>query len=377
MKILMTTDTVGGVWSYGVQLCRALGDQDVTFVLATMGAPLSEDQRAAVAQLGHVQVHESAFALEWMDDPWEDVDRAGDWLIHLERSTNPDIVHLNGYAHGALPWSAPVLMVGHSCVLSWWRAVRGAHAPPAWNRYRDAVRAGLRAAQLVAAPTRAMLRALTTEYGPLPHGTVIPNGCDASAGACGSLSAPADSREISPPVVLAAGRAWDESKNIGALAAAARHIRADVCVAGSNVHPVHGPVALEGVRALGHIASHELLEWYRRASVFVHPSVYEPFGLAPLEAALHGCALVLADIESLREVWGDAALYVPPRDPAAIAAAVNALLESPGRLAQARESAQRRARSYTAVRMAAAYHDAYGTLTARALTLKGAMTCVS
>ena len=56
--------------------------------------------------------------------------------------------------------------------------------------------------------------------------------------------------------------------------------------------------------------------WERlaRASIFVHPARYEPFGIAPLEAAMSGCALVLGDIPSLREVWGDAAAYVNPDD---------------------------------------------------------------
>lgn len=378
----MTTDTVGGIWNYSLQLCRALRERDVSFVLATMGAPLAGDQRALVSSLDNVEVHESAFTLEWMDDPWDDVDRAGDWLLGLERAVKPDVVHLNGYAHAALPWCAPVLVVGHSCVLSWWRAVRGEAAPARWDRYRHAVRAGLRAAQLVAAPTHAMLRALTVEYGPLPHGIVIPNGCDSILDwTPPAPAAPARERRtpsaLAPPIVLAAGRTWDESKNMTSLATAAKYIRGEVYVAGSDVHPVRGAVPLAGVRALGHVTSDVLRQWYRRASVFVHPSVYEPFGLAPVEAALEGCALVLGDIESLREVWGDTAEYVSPRDPAAIAAVTNSLLDDPDRLSRAAGSAQRRARTFTASRMAEAYRQAYGTLTSRARTLKGAVACVS
>ena len=83
-----------------------------------------------------------------MDDPWDDVDAAGDVAAgRSRRRCAPDVVHLNGYAHGGAAvaarrwWSS-----AHSCVLSWWRAVRGGDAPAEWNAYRRAVRAGLRAA---------------------------------------------------------------------------------------------------------------------------------------------------------------------------------------------------------------------------------------
>src|SRR5690606_19010272 len=111
-------------------------------------------------------------------------------------------------------------------------------------------------------------------------------------------------------MVLAAGRLWDESKNIATLAQAADLMRGDVYVAGSDEHPARGRVPLSGVRAVGQLPPDVLSAWYARAAVFVHPAVYEPFGLAPLEAALHGCPLVLGDIPSLREVWDNAAMYV-------------------------------------------------------------------
>ena len=383
----MTTDTVGGVWNYCVQLSRALREHDVHVVLATMGAPLSDSQRAQASALDNVELRESTFRLEWMDEPWDDVERAGDWLLDIENGERPDIVHLNGYAHGRLPWSVPALVVGHSCVLSWWRAVRGRDAPAAWNAYRAAVRAGLRAAQLVVAPTRAMLTDLTTYYGTLPHGLVIPNGCDADttqsmplhssaphSRTAGSRKQPASSSTCDA-VVLAAGRLWDESKNIATLAAAADLIRGNVCVAGSDEHPVQGRIPLSGVRALGLLAPDALRRWYRRAAVFVHPASYEPFGLAPLEAALQGCPLVLGDIPSLREVWGDAAVFVPPRDAAALAAAVNRLLDNPHTREAAARAAFARARTYTAARMAQGYQAAYRTLALRAAMLKGAVAC--
>ena len=99
-----------------------------------MGAPLSGAQWAEAKALPNLVVEESRFALEWMDDPWADVSTSGDWLLSLEARVRPDVVHLNGYAHGALPWARASLVVGHSCVLSWWRAVKGEDAPPRYAR---------------------------------------------------------------------------------------------------------------------------------------------------------------------------------------------------------------------------------------------------
>jgi glycosyltransferase involved in cell wall biosynthesis len=84
--------------------------------------------------------------------------------------------------------------------------------------------------------------------------------------------------------------------------------------------------------------------------------------VAPLEAALAGCALVLGDIPTLREVWGDAALYADPRDDEALLAALtrvrcDAALR--GRLAAA---ARERARRYTPEATADRYLELYEQL---------------
>jgi glycosyltransferase involved in cell wall biosynthesis len=100
--------------------------------------------------------------------------------------------------------------------------------------------------------------------------------------------------------------------------------------------------------------------------VFVQPSLYEPFGLASLEAARAGAALVLSDIPSLREVWADVATYVAPRDSRGLAAAVNALAGQPALLAERAAAALQRARALTARTMALRYHGAYREVSARA-----------
>ena len=152
----MTADTVGGVWTYALELCRTLAAQGVEVALATMGAPLSPAQWTEAKQVPGLSLHESTYQLEWMDDPWKDVRAAGEWLLELEARLRPGLIHLNGYCHGALPWRAPALVVAHSCVLSWWEAVKGESAPGRYARYREEVARGLRAVARVVAPSEAM-----------------------------------------------------------------------------------------------------------------------------------------------------------------------------------------------------------------------------
>jgi glycogen(starch) synthase len=358
--VLMTIDTVGGVWHQGLQLAAGLVQRGMRVSLATMGALLSPAQRAQAARVRGVQIHESRWRLEWMDDARDDVSRAGDWLLGLEARLRPDVVHLNQFAFGACPFVAPKLVVAHSCVLSWWRAVHSERAPSSWDDYRKTVRLGLAGATLVGAPTQAMLDALAVEHGHVHGGVVLPNG-----------RSPADFRPgDKQPVVLAAGRLWDPAKNLAALEAVAPRLPWPVRVAGARVEPgrmtssnaAAAPASF--VQWLGELAQAELAAQFAEASIYALPARYEPFGLSALEAALSGCALVLGDVPSLREVWGDAAAYVPPGNTGALREALIQLIDDPQQRAQMAHRARMRARCFTPSRMVEAYLGAYARLCA-------------
>ncbi len=360
-RVLMTADTIGGVWTYALELARALEPHGVEVALATMGANLRPEQWVEVASLPNVEVFESTFKLEWMEVPWQDVERAGEWLLQIEERVCPDVIHLNGYAHGCLPWRAPALVVGHSCVLSWWRAVHGQPAPAEWESYRKAVCEGLRAAQIVAAPSRSMRNSLEQNYGQLRRTTVIPNGRRLPG------VEPASKEEL----ILSAGRLWDQAKNITALAEIARSVPWPVCIAGDTQPPgtnadTKAPDCSGSLRYLGRLSSAEVAGWFARASIYALPARYEPFGLSVLEAALAGCALVLGDIPSLREIWSDAALFVQPDAPDALLAALLELTHSPAMLADLGARARRLAANYTPEQMALGYLRVYADLSASA-----------
>ena len=351
-RVLMTADTVGGVWTYAVELARALAQRGVQVALATMGAPVAGHQRAALDGCRHVTVHESTWRLEWMQDAWADVDGAGRWLLALERELQPDVVHLNQFAFGALPFAAPTLLMAHSCVASWWRAVHGVSAPPEWDEYRRRVRAGLMGARRVTAPTRAMLQGLALDYAWRGNGRVLPNGCAPEAFHAGDKE----------PVVFAAGRFWDAAKNLGALEEVAPGLPWPIRVAGTAAHPDGGTLEPRGVQWLGELPRTEVAAELARAAIYALPARYEPFGLSALEAALSGCALVLGDIPSLREVWGTTARYVDPDRPAALRTALEQLISNPVERQRLGRAAHARARRYTAAAMCEATMVVYGHL---------------
>jgi glycosyltransferase involved in cell wall biosynthesis len=348
----MTTDTLGGVFSYAISLCSWLSQQGVRVTLASMGQPVSSGQRRAIERAG-AGLRESSYRLEWMEDPWDDVRRAGDWLLQLERELAPDVIHLNGYVHAALGFRAPVCLVAHSCVCSWFRAVRGEPAPEGYSRYRRAVATGLAAARRVIAPTRAMLEMLRHEYGVPERAQVIANGVlPASAAAAAKQSH-----------VLAAGRVWDAAKNVRMLQEAARAVPWPIRVAGEATPPgASAGVAFADLELLGLLGQDELGAEMQAAAIFAAPATYEPFGLSILEAAGRRCALVLGDIASLRELWSECALFVDPHDPVAIAQALNRLIADAPLRERLAQRAQHRARSYGLERMASAYLRLYHSL---------------
>jgi glycogen(starch) synthase len=354
-RILMTADTVGGVWTYACELIRALAGRDLEITLATMGGALSPAQAHRAATLPHLDVVESEFALEWMPEAWPDVEAAGAWLLELAARVRPELVHLNGYAHGVLPFAAPIIAVAHSCVWTWMRAVRRCDPGPEWSEYRRRVTAGLAAVDVVVAPTATILRDVLAAYGVRVRSRVIPNAIEAAAWPSGSKAS----------FVLSAGRLWDDAKGLAELTACAPRVDWPIVVAGPTRGPRGEEVAARGVHLLGELAPHELAAWMARASIYALPARYEPFGLSVLEAAIAGCALVLGDVPTLREVWGDTAIYVPPGDPDALGFALNALIRDP--IARGTRAARSHARAMrsTPAHMATAYHRLYQETIAR------------
>jgi len=355
--IFMTTDAVGGVWVYTTTLARALASRGDRVTLITLGPAPSEAQKAQLAGLPGMNLVVTDLALEWMDPAGEDSRRAAYTLLSLVHDLRPDVVHLNSFREGALAWPAPVLVVAHSCVLSWWEACHGCLPDePRWLTYANSVGAGLRAADTWVAPTAAFRGAIESLYQPPTRGVVIHNGIE-------EARAPArEKREV----ILASGRMWDKAKNLGALLDASRDIPWPLEISG----PLNGPAGEAApqdtnARFLGELGRDQLLGHMREVAIYAAPACYEPFGLGVLEAAQAGCALVLADIPTLRELWDDAAIFVEPHNTEDIAAALQLLCLTPELQRELQAAASRCARRYTIDATAKKYDALYDSLLGR------------
>lgn len=309
---------MGGVWSYALELMKGLQKYNVEFLLAVLDKPLNKFQIEDIRELKNVSVAENSFKLEWMENAWKDVDLSGEWLLNLKDKFAPDLVHLNGYSHGALHWDIPVLITGHSCVLSWYNEVKRNSPPEIWDEYKTRARKGLLNADMIITPSDTMLNYLQRYYGKLDKAKVIYNGIDPAG------YKPGDKKNK----VFSLGRLWDEGKNIYSIIQSVPFIKWPVYFAGDDKDPF-GINYFDNVNSnfLGIISRKKVSYHLSEASIFAHPAKYEPFGLAPLEAAYSGCALVLGNIESLKEIWEDNALYVDPFDNNDISSTINRLID--------------------------------------------------
>jgi len=337
MRVLMTSDTVGGAWTYAIELVKAMSTDQ--FIIATAGGHLSSSQLRELPP--NVKLIAGDARSDQADAPNADSGRTADWLLDIERRESPDLVHLNGYAHGALPFRAPKLVVAHSCAISRSRAVHLDYESGLWEHYRATVTAGLRGADFVVANSLAMLESLHQHYAFDTPARVIYNGL--------SIQRPTiRSTRGERAVVLALGERSDAARNIQAVIEASPLINAPVTIGGT----------------LDRDAMKDAME---SASIFLSPALYDPFGETVLEAAQSACALVLADIPSFREIWRDAALYAPPRNVVAIAQQVNTLLANPFLRDEMAHRARQRAGEFTPSRMASDYQMLYRLLNVETL----------
>ena len=319
--LLLTTDAVGGVWRYTIDLARGLSERGIDPVVAVLGPPADAAQQAEAARVPRLRLVATGLPLDWTAEDRQAVGHAGGRLAALAALTGVGSVHLHAPALvGEARWPVPVVAVHHSCVGTWWRAVRGGPAPAdlAWRI--EATAHGLRQAAAVIAPSHAHAEAIRAVYGAVAI-EVVHNGAVWPGSAW-------DDAADRTRAVLTAGRLWDEGKGAVLLDRAAPSVAAPVRAAGPLRGPNGAAVELPNLRHLGTLEAGAMARAYSSATVFASMACYEPFGLAVLEAAGSGMRLVLSDIPTFRELWDGAATFVV--DPADLPARLQQALDTPG-----------------------------------------------
>jgi glycogen synthase len=362
MHVLITSDTVGGVWTYTQELVTGLSQAGHEITLVSFGKLPLPHQTAWMQTLQRVDYRPTEYRLEWMEVAERDIEESRRYLEMLVAEVRPDVLHFSQYCYGDIAVDVPRVVVAHSDVVSWWVAVHGKEPDetPWMRRYREHVTRGLRGADLVIAPSQWMLDCVE-RYAHPQQQMVIHNG---------RTPALFDPHEPKQDVVLSVGRIWDQAKQSSLLLAA--ELPARTCIVGWEQEPGRESKEVllkthDNIELLGPRSQDELRTLFAQAGIYAATSRYEPFGLAPLEAAFSRCALVMNDNPVFHELWGDSAHYFRSNDSADLARAVCELRSNKElRDECADRSYQRACDRFTAQRMVEQYEGAYDEICSRA-----------
>jgi glycosyltransferase involved in cell wall biosynthesis len=356
LHVLITADTMGGVWTYARELVTGLVYRGVKVTLVSFGNVPTPQQTAWMEPLDLLDFRPTGFRLEWMQESGPDLEASATHLQSVIDEVRPDLLHLNQFCYGALETDLPKLVTAHSDVIGWFQAVHGTEKDSSWLReYRRVVSAGLSGADVVIAPSQWMLSSLRRNYQVACPAHVIYNGRTPS------LFNPYIGKDH---YAVSLGRIWDLGKN--AVLLTQIDLPLLTYLGGENVNPEDkGEVQAHSRRLIyrGQLNQAQLQHVLSRASIYVATSQYEPFGLAPVEAAFSRCAILASDIPSFRELWGSNAIYFRSNDPESLEAELQRLASDRDRcFVYGKLAYEHAGKHYRAESMVKSYLDAYTRL---------------
>ena len=171
MRVVMTTDTVGGVWTFTQELSVGMLQQGSDIALVSLGGLPAPQHNRWVQEMENTWGARFRFtslttSLEWMQENKAAFEGAADVLLEVAADFNADLLHLNQFCFGALRTDLPKVVTAHSDVLSWAKYCRnGEKEDSRWLRqYCALVSSGLAHADVVTAPTNWMLGAVAENF---------------------------------------------------------------------------------------------------------------------------------------------------------------------------------------------------------------------
>ena len=361
VRLLMTTDAVGGVWQYSLDLCRHLIRHQIDVILAVLGPAPDEGQRRAADTIEGLSLIEIEGELDWLAPDAASLAASAGRLARLARDQQVNLIQLNAPALNACAdFPAPVVAVSHSCLGTWWDTVRSGPLPPEFA-WRNALHAkGLRSAAAVICPSRSFAEATARCHQLECTPRAVLNGRSPLALPHAAMHA----------FAFTAGRLWDAGKDVATLDRAAARLGIPFKAAGKTRGENGEQQHFANLSLLGQLDDMKLARMLAARPVFASAALYEPFGLAVLEAATAGCPLVLSDIATFRELWDGVAIFVPPGHDRAFAKAIDALIGDARQRLERGEAARQRSLLYSDQAMGDAMIDIYASLLREPLSLR-------
>lgn len=357
LRILMTLDAVGGVWRYAMDLGAALVAEGHSLVFAGLGPAPTIAQREEAEAIGTLEW--GSAPLDWMAEGPEELAQVPAWLESLTRSYRPDLLHLNLPSQAAgRRGGPPVVTVLHSCLASWFRVMKDTELPDHLMWQARLTLEGLRNADRIVVPSAAHAELTEAAYG-LSGIEVVHN----------SSSSPLSRPSNGDGSIVAAGRWWDKAKNAEVVDGAAALMGSRVTLLGSCDGPGGQCWTPKHASVTGLLPYPEVMKRISAASLFISPSLYEPFGLATLEAARAARPLLLADIPIFTELWAGAARFFDPHDCHSLAEVAEELMQAPQLRRSLGASAQRRALTFSRERQAKAMTHIYRETAGAAMSM--------
>ena len=196
MRVLLTTDTAGGVWTFTRELTDELLRRGHAVALVSFGRAPSRGQArwCAGVEARHANTFSytpSSAPLEWMQNNRRARVEGMPVLLAVADRFRPDLIHSSQFCFGDVPLSIPTVITAHSDVFSWADSCRpeGMESSAWLTHYRLLVQDGLDAAAAIVAPTGWMLNALRKQFSFDAPAHVILNGRSLAAEFCNTKAA--------------------------------------------------------------------------------------------------------------------------------------------------------------------------------------------
>jgi glycogen(starch) synthase len=340
--ILMTARIDSTEWIYSMELARALSSHGGRVSLCISGGLLTKEQRREAARVPGLAVFDTGEDLTWSGGFPKDLTKATNILRKLEENLRPDVVHLNGFTYGPVVFNMPVVLAAHSTA----ETMPGIVDTSDRLRYRAEMSASLEFADLVVAPTFALLEDLKRSF---PFNTpcrVIPYFRQVT-----ESKATAKRRYI-----YSAGQASENKSLLATVETVAEEMNWPIV---SAPDPVFGSIFSTGQTSETKTVPAKPSDQISKAAIYFLPAGSEPSDACVLEGALSRCALVIGDVPNLRENWNHCAMFVPPGDTESLKNNLRLLISDQDLREELGVRAYERAKEFSPERCIDAWLDVY------------------